>query len=364
MKFNYGKDKTFEVIQGNTYVILDKINGDTPPELHDLGLSRIVSKGFSGDCAVIPSVLDKYDLGIDLTSIDFRGMTTEAKKQALEDRKDYIEKMNLVYGDLVKNTKSVYGQDTAFDTWKFGLAHNTIIDTTSDDKFLDVCMAMRTGLICPRSLSDGSLFPNAQYVIECQEEAEVDFMNSTKNAYTCMQVFAKLVKENKSFLVDILNYFQVGHQNTLKTKEFEMYGKFQEWVKVSLNSTKFLTTLKINDQNEVSISRDEKLKIVVTAQVSSLINEGKITHSDDGYVLSNWNLGKTRTEAVNKILEEPELRQRFSEMAVDSLQKPQGALVERKEIVSKAFVAPKKRKSKTGAKTVKKDKVVDTLVTA
>jgi len=125
-----------------------------------------------------------------------------------------------------------------------------------------------------------------------------------------------------------------------------------------------LTTLKINDQNEVSISRDEKLKIVVTAQVSSLINEGKITHSDDGYVLSNWNLGKTRTEAVNKILEEPELRQRFSEMAVDSLQKPQGALVERKEIVSKAFVAPKKRKSKTGAKTVKKDKVVDTLVTA
>lgn len=271
--------------RGKKYVIKEKPNGSTPPELKAIGRHKM-----GGDfkevvplCRWSPSK-KKYETGLDEFSDDFQLSTPEKVKALKEERKDLIEYLNNV-------SKNYEGGVTEYISERsVELYHNKIVDTTSLEKWLELFLLMQSRSVTPKSELDNPDYNVSNYYIEDADEAKdvkEEFRTKKRKAKTWVYTN---IDNSKEDVIEVFRYLKIIGINENKSEGL-LTETFEKRVERDPDFVdEFLETIdkNIND-------------IYMYNNLVRKFSKGVVKKEKEGYFHEDKFLGRTLKDAVETL---------------------------------------------------------------
>lgn len=266
----------YEIEPGQTYLITEKPNNDTPKELEQYGRAKAGSGFYEYASCPYDETRKKYDTGLDRTSREFVGKDKKQVDKILEERQDLIDHLEWLKGDSLTET-----QVLADPTNKLKVSHNKLIDTSDPHNYFKLFLAMRGTTITPESdRGNVAKYSKSNYQI-VNTDKQRDFQKELREKKDeAIRWLYKKLDSNRKEAVAFLRYTGVLRHGTDKEDSL-LTQTFLEKIKDYEFLKKFIYAIRSTKRDDVYLYND----------IYDKINSGKIERKNGEYIYDGVQLG-------------------------------------------------------------------------
>ena len=320
------ENKTFSIEKDKKYLIRAIVPTALGSVYREHSL-RVDTKGvYPQEVLRCPATIaNGYDFGLDATSIDFNSKGNSYTDEDIEDmidgRSDYIKSFKKIYGNKIDLSQK--GNLEFWDKWKYEMYYDRIVETNSEKEFVDLCLAMRTGMIVPFKYQDTvSLKDRGWISIENISDKDENSQTTEARRIGIQVVLFKILTENKPLLCHILNYFDTNGEvlEVISKNEF-IINRLNSLLNDANIVDRIYDALKIDKDYGYSIESNFKQKAEVTSMMKVLRYKGFIRKTTNGTIIGNRTLSRSEGDAIKEILNDAGLLSTLYSMYDDKVEK-------------------------------------------
>ena len=283
-----------EVQPNKIYRIQEKVTSNTPSGLKERGRFKMVGDTSEpAKCKYVGnSQFGHYDTGLDESSLEFNGKSKQEVTKILKDRKTLIDHFNRKKEAFFKSNPSA--TETQFvSLLGVEMRHDTVIDTSSLDNYLNLFLALRGNKLTPESEINNPLYNSSFYVLKDTEGKEDNVDEFLEKKLAVNTWFGSTVKDNSDKVKEYLQYvgaLSIGRKASLSV----LMGIFDH----------FISDVSKLEKLYDAITKDPYEKVKIINKVRKLKKSKVITVSAGIWYFEGEAIGRSDEESYSILTKE------------------------------------------------------------
>ena len=291
----------FKVAKDKVYLIREKINDNTPPEIRKLGRAKETAISEEPITCAYFGEPDSgaYDTGFDISSKEFRGVSDSKVKSILKERKPLIDHFNREFENFKRSNPNASETDfLSSSRCTLNAKHGLVVDTSNFHNYFVLYLASRSSQLAPQCDANNPNYNSADFTIAELKETNGDEQYSLrKKKLKIDRWFADTYEKDPELVKNYLTYVGVLSHGR-KATEGVMLSLLDKWTADRENGDRnieyLLETIENTDEEQIYIQN----------KIGRAIRLKKIERISGKYIMDGRTLGRTKTDAYHTLMKQ------------------------------------------------------------
>lgn len=312
------------IIQSNSiYEIVSKLDTSAPEEFKKMKTTKVINPELTTSFSPpYNSALGVWDLGLDKNSPCLYGMDKDVVSKHLALTQKYIvgpiERIKGVgyLNPIPRKVSEVIKKENegeGLDYHKITLGLEMFFDTKKPTDLLDLYLAILSGQLAPKEEEYARQWDGADFAVENKREQTDQLEKAQFKKDRAIAKMHKFLEEDKSYLVDILNY--VGVKISDKSTDQTIGSFFRKWIDntASRSGDNADYFLKVVDRFS---KQDDTGELYTWNVLNDLVKKGDITMRNNQYYIDGESLGANLRTVAEQTIKDKKLKEIIFEKAL------------------------------------------------